>query len=252
MTDQTEASSEALDVRLPESPSQTDNFADLYPERRGPQIEYTNWEIMKGRNASHQYKERCGIQVQSCLEWPLIKLMIGALKSQGCVTDVFERHLSCDICKDGREFVNAGGYDDTTNQVFLCSNNIRNKFGVIHGTLLRNLLHMYDVCTKKVDFTNVNHLACMEIRKANLAGCNLGIHLTRINPFSIGAEHAGCVKQTATYVLGEKLNDPERAEIAVSNVFQKCYKDLEPIGRQCKDANDMHRAYKERYLFAYD
>ena len=105
---------------------------------------------------------------------------------------------------------------------------------------------------RKVDFHNVNHLACMEIRKANLAGCNLGIHMTRLNPFYIKEMHAECVAKTTSYLLGEKIGNNEVAKNAVYNVFPKCYKDLEPIGRRCKDQTDMKQAYKERYLFAYD
>merc|ERR1719411_1696177 len=83
------------------------------------------------------------------------------------------------------------------------------KYGNVHGTMLRNLIHMYDVCTRKVDFHNLDHLACMEIRKANLAGCNLGIHMTRLNPFHIKDEHANCVFKTASYTLGEKIDDSD-------------------------------------------
>ena len=243
---------EVANEKVPQSPSESTAFSDLYPERKGSRIQYTTLELMKGKNSAEQYKERCGINVASCLEWPLIKLMLGALKSNGCITDVYQRHVACDICKDGQDFLNQGGYDDSTNQVFLCANNIGKSFGKVHGTLLRNLIHMYDVCTRKVDFHNVNHLACMEIRKANLAGCNLGIHMVRLNPFYIKDKHAECVAKTAYQILGEKIGNNEAAKIAVFNVFPKCYKDLEPIGRRCKDQNDMKQAYKERYLFAYD
>lgn len=237
---------------LANSPAETVKFADLYPERKGSRIGYSTFEIMKGRQTTEHLREKCGINVTKCLEWPLIKLMLGALKSQGCVTDVFERHLSCDICKDSTEFPSQGGYDNLNNQVFICANNVGQNFGQVHGTLLRNLIHMYDTCTKKVNFKDVNHLACTEIRKANLAGCNLGIHLTRLNPFHIKDEHANCVFKTASYTLSEKIDDRELAEKAVKNVFSKCYNDFEPIGRRCKDKKDMLRAYEERFLFAYD
>ena len=243
---------ENISSKLSQLPSETSNFADLYPERKGPQISYTILQMAKGKNSAEQYKERCGINAKTALEWPLIKLMLGALKSQGCITDMFERHFSCDICKDGKSFLQRGGYDESSNQVFVCANNIGSNFGQIHGTILRNLIHMYDVCVRKVDFKNVDHLACMEVRKANLAGCELGIHLTRINPFSVQGEHANCVYEAATNVLGQKLDNPELAKKAVTNVFTKCYNDMEPIGRRCRDGKDHKRAYEERYLFAYD
>ena len=253
--DKSVPSADAKDARshmLPKSPSETEKFTDLYPERRGQRIEYTNTEIMKGKWKAETYRESCGINVTKALEWPLVKLMLSSLKSQGCITDMFERHLSCDICKDSNEFPSWGGYDDKNNQVFLCANNIGSSAGKVHGTLLRNLIHMYDVCTRKVNFKDLNHLACMEIRKANLAGCNLGIHLTRLNPFYIKDQHEKCVLTTATYTLGEKIGDPELAKEAVENVFVKCYNDREPIGRNCKNESDMYKAYNERFLYAYD
>ena len=237
---------------LSKSPTETEKFADLYPERRAARIEYSKWEIAKGRESAATLRERCGINVTKALEWPLIKLMLSSLKAQGCITDVFERHVSCDICKDSNEFPMQGGFDDQNNQGFICSNNIGSSMGQVHGTLLRNLIHMYDVCTRKVNFKDVNHLACMEIRKANIAGCNLGIHMSRLNPFYIKDQHRECVFKTATYTLSEKIDDKDLAEKAVTNVFRKCYNDTEPIGRNCKNKEDMNRAYEERFLFAND
>merc|ERR1719411_1942827 len=226
--DKSVPSADAKDGRshmLPKSPSETEKFLDLYPERRGQRIEYTKMQMMKGKLKADTLRESCGINVTKALEWPLVKLMLSSLKSQGCITDMFERHLSCDICKDSSEFPSWGGYDDKNNQVFICANNVGSSFGQVHGTLLRNLIHMYDVCTRKVNFKDVNHLACMEIRKANIAGCNLGIHMSRLNPFYIKDMHRECVFKTATYTLSEKIDDKDLAEKAVTNVFRKCYND---------------------------
>ena len=237
---------------LSESPAETETFSDLYPERKDSRIEHSKLDLMKGKLKTATLRETCGINVTKALEYPLIKLMLNSLKSQGCETDIFERHLSCDICKDSTEFPSWGGYDEKNNQVFICANNVGSSFGQVHGTLLRNLIHMYDVCTRKVNFKDVNHLACMEIRKASLAGCNLGIQMSRLNPFYIKDQHKECVYKTATYTLGEKIGDQKLAKEAVENVFSKCYNDREPIGRNCKNQSDWDRAYEERYLFGYD
>merc|ERR1719450_1870363 len=69
-------------------------------------------QMMKGKLKADTLRESCGINVTKALEWPLVKLMLSSLKSQGCITDMFERHLSCDICKDSSEFPSWGGYDD--------------------------------------------------------------------------------------------------------------------------------------------
>merc|ERR1711973_515 len=90
-------------------------------------------------------KDLCGSRVVNAIKnenLPLVKLMLSALKSRGCITDVFERHLSCDICKPGKNVENNGAYDDAFNQIFLCANNISGS-GRVYGTLLRELIQMF-------------------------------------------------------------------------------------------------------------
>ena len=238
---------------LTQAPFETANFADLYPERKGNAIAYTKSDYMKGKARSESYKQKCGVNVVNSIHYsPLIKIMLGALSSQGCLTDSLERYISCDICKEGKFYENQGGYDEINNQVFVCANNSKN-YGIVHGTILRNLITMFDACTRKVDFKNVNHLACTEVRKANLASCNFMIHFTRNDSeFGVKDQHAKCVANTAVDCLEMKINNRELAKQAVSHVFSKCYNDLEPIGRKCRNNVDMKRAYSERYLYGYE
>lgn len=56
-------------------------------------------------------------------------------------------------------------------QVVICQNTARYK-GIIQGALTHELIHMFDNCRHKLDLTNINHLACTEIRAANLAHCS--------------------------------------------------------------------------------
>lgn len=44
----------------------------------------------------------------------------------------------------------------------------------------------------------------------------------------------------------------DEAFSVINKVFDKCYNDLEPIGRRLrKNSTDMDRAYKERYHYRY-
>ena len=45
-----------------------------------------------------------------------------------------------------------------------------------------------------------------------------------------------------------KFVPKEKAVEVVNKVFDKCYADLEPLGRRPINAKDMKRAYNERYL----
>ena len=137
-------------------------------------------------------------------------------------------------------------------QVFICANNAT-KPGIVHGVLLRNLLHMFDKCTQNVDFQNLEHLACMEVRKANLANCNYALYLTRKDAnFAVKKQHRICVENTAVESLVKsKFVDKDTAREAVQKVFSKCYQDLEPIGRRVRHKEDMIKAEKENYMFGY-
>lgn len=44
----------------------------------------------------------------------------------------------------------------------------------------------------------------------------------------------------------------EEAKAAMDRVFTKCYNDLEPLGRRLRrNSRDIHRVYRERYLYGY-
>lgn len=177
-------------------------------------------------------------------------MIAGALESQGCALDL-ERHLICDICAEGKNEQNQGGYDDEHNQIFLCANNSGSK---IHGVLVRNLIEMFDRCVHKVDNANLDHLACIEVRKANLASCNFLNYYSRPeSSFGVQGQHSNCVRHAAVRSLKESkfVEDEVKAKEAVDRVFPKCYADLEPFGRRARNAEDMNLAFKERYLFGY-
>ena len=63
-----------------------------------------------------------------------------------------------------------GGYDRELNQVVLCSDKCRDP-ATVERILAHELVHMYDQCTARVDWGNLQHLACSEVRAANLAHC---------------------------------------------------------------------------------
>jgi inner membrane protease ATP23 len=115
-------------------------------------------------------------------------------------------------------------------------------------------MHMFDRCVAKVDFKNADHLACMEVRKANLASCNFMNYLSRVDAnLAVKKEHRECVKKVALEnLIQAKFVDREVAKDAVDRVFSKCYGDLEPIGRRLVNQKDFVRMRDERYLFGYN
>ena len=58
----------------------------------------------------------------------------------------------------------AGGFDPHRKQIVLCENNIFSQ-GHMNDTLTHELVHSYDYCRAHLDWDNLQHLACTEVRR---------------------------------------------------------------------------------------
>ncbi|XP_055681733.1 mitochondrial inner membrane protease ATP23 homolog [Lutzomyia longipalpis] len=225
---------------------------DLYPERKGEKYK-TSWtKVISGVEGRENIdKVKCERNVFKCVKnSPLVKLMMGALKSSGCPIDI-RRHFSCEVCDPSV----TGGYDPVLNQIVICQNSSRNE-GMIQGVLTHELIHMFDFCRNELDFQNIDHLACTEIRAANLAHCSFLSAWTQgdASPLNIKTTHQDCVKSKAlASVLAVRNVSKDEAIEAIERVFPKCYADLEPIGRRIRrNSRDMHNAFIEGPMYGYD
>ena len=75
-------------------------------------------------------------------------------------------------------------------QVVVCQNVARNK-GMVQGVLTHEMIHMFDYCRNALDFKNVDHLACTEVRAANLTHCSFMSAWQQgdASPFNIQQRH---------------------------------------------------------------
>lgn len=82
----------------------------------------------------------------------------------------------------------------------MCQNVAKSK-GMIQGILTHEFIHMFDWCRNNLDFKNIDHLACTEIRAANLTHCSFISAHTQGDAtlFNIKATHQDCVKTKALY-----------------------------------------------------
>jgi len=96
-----------------------------------------------------------------------------------------ERHFSCEDCNGNV----SGGFDASTSQIVLCQNNIRNQ-AHMNRVVTHELVHAFDHCRAHVNwFTDVRHLACSEVRAANLSGdCSLVNEIFRLH-FGLKQHH---------------------------------------------------------------
>ncbi|XP_050420125.1 mitochondrial inner membrane protease ATP23 homolog [Adelges cooleyi] len=236
-------------------PSQTDNYDgwgfDLFPQRRGNYKPSVKEVLFKGRGNENIEQVKCEGKVKHCLKnSPLVKIMLSALKKSGCEVNP-SRHIACELC----DTTVHGGYDPILNQVVICQNTAITK-GTVQGVLTHELIHMFDYCTRKLDFRNIEHLACTEIRAANLTHCGIVSSMLEghSSMFNFRKKHQDCVKYKATVsVLAVRNVTYEEAKAAVEKVFDKCYADLEPIGRRIKGKKiDYDLAYAEAFLMGFD
>ena len=122
------------------------------------------------------------------------------------------------------------------NQIVICNGSASSPAVLVH-----ELVHMYDHCTADMDYGRPDHLACTEVRAAALADCTGGSTTS----------HRDCVRERAVKsVRAISGVGEEGARASVAGVFEKCYRDLEPIGRLCYGYSDQYRAWGEyRHFF---
>ncbi|CAH0721790.1 unnamed protein product, partial [Brenthis ino] len=224
---------------------------DLYPERRGT-FKPTVTNILLGREGKETIeKMKCEKNVYKCFkESPMVKVMLAALRSSGCPIDI-RRHISCEVC----DYSVSGGYDPQLNQIVVCQN-VSTRKGMVQGVLTHEMIHMFDYCRNQLDFRNMEHLACTEIRAANLTHCSFVSAWSQGDASftKIKKAHEDCVKTKALYsVLAVRQIGKQEAVDIIEKVFPKCYNDLEPIGRRIRrGSEDMYRAYREASYYGYD
>lgn len=75
-------------------------------------------------------------------------------------------------------------------QIVVCHNQTKNQ-KMVQGVLAHEMIHMFDFCRKKLDFKNLDHLACTEIRAANLTHCGFISAIVQgdASPFNIKGRH---------------------------------------------------------------
>jgi mitochondrial inner membrane protease ATP23 len=106
--------------------------------------------------------------------------------------------------------------------------------GVVH-----ELLHAYDACRADLDPSNCSHVACTEIRAANLSGdCDFGAEFSRraadvLLGGSLAARQQACVRRRAELSVAMHAQCAEGGPTAVAahvqRVWAPCYADTAPF-----------------------
>lgn len=156
---------------------------------------------------------------------PGVVFMLKQLKLAGC--EMPENNFVCVPCEgDDR----AGGYRPSIGAIVLCAGHIYSKDHQEH-TMMHEMIHMFDECRFKMDWSNLRHHACTEIRANSLSGdCRYTSELQRMN-FSFTKNHQACVRERAIMSVSQNKSCPdmETARRAVNEVFDSCFADTRPF-----------------------
>ncbi|KAG2022427.1 metalloprotease ATP23 [Coprinopsis cinerea AmutBmut pab1-1] len=155
---------------------------------------------------------------------PPVVFMMKQLKLAGC--DVPRQNILCAPCDRTR----SGGFENKRGVVVLCAGNF---FSQKHmeNTLVHEMMHMFDQCRFKVDWSNLRHHACSEIRANNLSGdCRYTRELRR-GFFAFSKQHQACVRRRAIESVKANPACPNEAaaEKAVNEVWDSCFNDTRPF-----------------------
>ena len=153
--------------------------------------------------------------------------MLDELRKVGC--DMNTDDIICQPCNNQK-----GGFQPSAG-ITLCSNVVV-KTGEVEKTLMHELIHAFDHCRFKVDWSNKKHHACSEIRAASLSGeCGWWREYKAGNTgiTDIAKHHQSCVRRRATRSMSASphVKDAAEAKFLVDTVFDSCFQDTRPFER---------------------
>jgi len=157
-------------------------------------------------------------QWKKCERWksdlmrnsPVVTFMLKHLALVGA--NVTSEHLHCLPCDATR----AGGFSPDAG-ILLCQDRFNSK-GHMEDTLTHELIHMYDHARFEVDWSNLRHHACSEIRAASLSGDCRWLRETTRGFMGFTKQHQACVRRRAILsVLGNPACYPNDRQLETSS-----------------------------------
>jgi len=102
----------------------------------------------------------------------------------------------------------------------------------MEDTLAHELVHVYDHLRFRVDWEELKHHACSEIRASSLSGeCRWAREAFTRGVFDFTKQHQVCVKRRAILSVqnNPKCNGEAEATKIVNQVFDSCFADTRPF-----------------------
>ncbi|KAF8477063.1 peptidase M76 family-domain-containing protein [Kalaharituber pfeilii] len=124
----------------------------------------------------------------------------------------------------------SGGFSPS-HGILLCQNRLLSRKHA-EDTIAHEMIHMYDHLRFNVDWMDLRHHACSEIRASSLSGeCRWTREAFGRGVWDFTRHHQDCVRRRATLsVRGHpKCKDDVHAAKVVNQVFESCFTDTRPF-----------------------
>ncbi|KAI9780075.1 MAG: Mitochondrial inner membrane protease atp23 [Geoglossum umbratile] len=124
----------------------------------------------------------------------------------------------------------AGGFSPD-HGIQICANEMRSQ-GHLEDTLAHEMMHAYDHLRFKVDWADLRHAACTEIRASSLSGeCRWIREFFTRRQYRITQQHQECVRRRATLSVMNRpaCKDDVHAAKVVNEVWDSCFADTRPF-----------------------
>lgn len=186
---------------------------------------------MSFENEDSPERKKCNkMLIDAVLKNKTIQFLVNAIESKGCVLP--EAFIVCRSCPDNE--ISGGFAVDPPSlpykpMIVVCDNKNLDKV-TFENTIVHELIHAYDKCRAKVDFSNCLHHACTEVRASSLSGeCDYAQEIRR-GHVTFQKGHQNCVTRRALKSVSSNPNCQESlAGQALHTVFRSCYKDTAPF-----------------------
>ncbi|PMD55033.1 mitochondrial inner membrane protease atp23 [Hyaloscypha bicolor E] len=215
-----------------------------------PESPWTNiYNILTGRMTpigQHYFREDKYIQneardCKSCDEWRdwcfkysptviFLRKNIEALNG-----DLNAKNVRCRRCPTRRTedggFVRQGGGFSPDHGILICANEMRDRKH-LEDTLAHEMVHAWDHLRWKVDWADLRHAACTEIRASSLSGeCRFMREFWTRNNWKLTQQHQNCVRTRAvkSVMARPACKDDVQAVKVVNEVWDSCFSDTRPF-----------------------
>jgi len=187
--------------------------------------ERQQFEADRQRRKTEAECRRCEKHLNYLLKYsPIVRFLVDNVQLANGQLD--ERNIRCLPCNA----MQGGGFSAKYG-ILLCQNHLRDR-GHTEDTLAHELVHAYDHLRFNVDWQDLKHHACSEIRASSLSGeCRWTREAFTRGIWDFTQQHQACVRRRATLSVRNhpKCRDDAEAARVVNQVFDSCFADTRPF-----------------------